>query len=360
MESSKPVRRIFEAADLAVFKQSIACCDILSFVKLCADAVVGKTVSEYETDTSCPVMVRFVEWMADLRGLVDSTPPLKQPMRFGNKAFRLWHAQVVEKEIPRFLSQLGGSSSNPLQDDAAAELGAYLAGAFGNETRIDYGTGHELFILIFFQCLVKLELVSTQDCACIVLQGFAAYMQTMRKLQETYLLEPAGSHGVWGLDDYHCLAFLFGAAQLVKHNTIVPSSIHDLALLEELHHDYLYLSCIRVIRKTKVGAPFSETSPMLHDISGMTDWMKVCAGLLRLFQGEVLFKLPVVQHLIFGSLLSMDPLPTATPPTATAPEKTATTATTLTAATAATASTAVATATTATDSVFVASAAGNQ
>jgi len=41
---------------------------------------------------------------------------------------------------------------------------------------------------------------------------------------------------------------------------------------------------------------------MLNDISSIESWSKVSSGLLRLFEGEVLGKLPVVQHFVFGEL----------------------------------------------------------
>jgi len=98
------------------------------------------------------------------------------------------------------------------------------------------------------------------------------------------MLEPAGSHGVWGLDDYQFLPFLIGAAELIRNEVIsAPEFIHKDEILENYSDEYMYLSCIKFIKEVKKGSPFYECSPILNDISAASSWQKVALGMIKMY-----------------------------------------------------------------------------
>jgi hypothetical protein len=149
---------------------------------------------------------------------------------------------------------------------------------------------------------------SLETLRAITLSIVDQYLKVTRRVQTDYRLEPAGSHGVWGLDDYHCLPFYLGACQLQckgvnPHELLDPKCQNDEHILNDYGDAYMYLGCIRYIRQLKQGVPYFESSPMLYDISQtLPSWDKVARGLLRLYQGEVLDKRQVVQHFVFSKL----------------------------------------------------------
>ncbi len=77
----------------------------------------------------------------------------------------------------------------------------------------------------------------------------------------------------------------------------------------------LYLTSLLRIQTLKRG-PFHEHSPLLHDIATtVPNWVKVYAGMVKMYCAECLGKKVVVQHFPFGGVgfgWSETPLPTAT------------------------------------------------
>lgn len=168
------------------------------------------------------------------------------------------------------------------KEEIILECKSYLLESFGSSLRLDYGTGHELSFICFLIICEKINVWQLTEMAAIsgvifkkwvifylwiiYVYIFCRYLELVRKLQITYQLEPAGSHGVWGLDDYQFLPYLWGSSQLIGKITkfdgidqywiniyigkedIIPTDI----VVKESHlkafaPEYLYLDAVNYI-----------------------------------------------------------------------------------------------------------------
>jgi len=304
--AATPRKRINSQADLDIFAKSRLCQQLIAFVTELGDAVKTEARTPKRLETASVLVSGLVNMLDELDRWIDDFPPLAQPMRFGNKAFVQWHARLVERgeqllcdaftRVPAAVA-IGVTA-------LASELVHYLKASFGDERRIDYGTGHEAAFLAFLFALGARGVLAKADATDCVLLVFSAYIRVMRRLQTVYVLEPAGSHGVWGLDDFHALPFLFGAAQLIGMEDEVPTGeVYTERIVKDYADRYLYVDAIRQVLLSKQGAPFHETSPMLYDITAVPTWQKTYVGLIKMYRAEVLGKFPVIQHFLFGSTL---------------------------------------------------------
>lgn len=111
----------------------------------------------------------------------------------------------------------------------------------------------------------------------------------IRTLILTYTLEPAGSHGVWGLDDHSFLPYIFGSAQFSPAISSLseiategslpsapdPGDVAKAPAVERERTRNMYFSAIGFIYDVKKG-PFWEHSPILYDVSGVkAGWAKI-------------------------------------------------------------------------------------
>ena len=115
------------------------------------------------------------------------------------------------------------------------------------------------------------------------------YLNLVRRLIKTYTLEPAGTHGVWGLDDHFFIPYIFGSAQFgppISDAVKIPQEGHmegapnpgdvtDASAVERHRTTSIYFSAIGFIYDVKKG-PFWEHSRTLFDISGVKgSWGKI-------------------------------------------------------------------------------------
>ncbi|CAB4374766.1 unnamed protein product [Rhizophagus irregularis] len=294
-ECVEPIKKINDQADVNEWVNTEAFRRLMKFIELSNESVINRKISD-------PCLVsefvqRIINMLDTMLSWIDEIPPLPTPQRFGNKAFRTWIARLEENSVKLHQDMLPEHLHGTI-----VELVAYFNGGFGNSTRIDYGSGHELSFVAWICCLSLIGVIKQEDYTAVILKIFTKYLDLVRRLQRVYMLEPAGSHGVWGLDDHQFLSYYWGSAQLKDHPNLKPKSILSEDFVNMYAGEYIYFGCIKYIHEVKKG-PFHEHSPLLHDISEVQYWAKVNSGLLKMYIADVLKKFPIVQHFLFGSLL---------------------------------------------------------
>lgn len=296
-----PAKLINEGTDLSIFLVSQGYEDILTFLGQLNKSMFPEKSSAISkppqpSQSKDSTVEGIGKLLRDLDLLISEAPPDPGPRRFGNKSFRTWF-DLTEVKASQLLAQYLPATVTKFQHsdnvDAIQELKTYLMGSFGSAQRLDYGTGHELSFLAFLGGIWKLGGFSEQAEQNIerelVLGAVQPYLTLIRKLILTYNLEPAGTHGVWGLDDHSFVPYVFGSAQYgpaIGKEDITPTEgssagspdpgdVAKADKVKALRESNMYFDAIGFIYDVKKG-PFWEHSPTLYDISGVkAGWGKI-------------------------------------------------------------------------------------
>ncbi|KAI3894979.1 hypothetical protein MKX03_027999 [Papaver bracteatum] len=291
-----PSKKINHPDDMARFIKTDLLSNFIGFIVSLSESIRGKKLSEpcRESETLtciCSVLDTFASW-------IDEIPPIQQTNKHGNFAYRDWYDRLLadsEALILKFLPEDLKSSTE--------ELVPYFTDSFGNSARLDYGTNHELKFTAWIYCLARMGVIKEEDYQAVVSRVYVKYLNVTRKLQTVYDLEPGCyRYGFSGLDDYHFLPFIFGSSQLIDHKYMKPKSIYVQDILDNFAMEYLYISCVALVKKKKKGV-FAENWPLLDDISRVPNWTKVNGGLLKMYKSEMLESLQYMSSFQTGSLL---------------------------------------------------------
>jgi serine/threonine-protein phosphatase 2A activator len=174
-----PDKKIKSQADMLKWEKSEAYYDLIGFINTICVAVQGK-----KNSSPCelsPIANGILNVLKKFEQIAIETPPIDQPQRFGNMAFRQFYQKIKDVALVQLQENLPEQFHR-----AAAELVDYLVESFGNSTRIDYGTGHELSFIMFLIGLYKIGALTKVDEPAIGLQIFDTYLNFVRKLQVTY------------------------------------------------------------------------------------------------------------------------------------------------------------------------------
>lgn len=214
-----------------------------------------------------------------IRTIIENTPLSETKGRYANpgmieaieKIEKACDSEDVKKTFDE--EEMSSKSSTTCRKDE--ERMKYLRNSFGNKTRMDFGTGHELNFLCFLYTYVKDGLIATSQVSSIL----KYYFETVRLFIKKFNIEAAGSRGCWSIDDYLLLPYLFESSVKVK---------------EEMNKD----------KRSDIRSEifYSSKSPVLLRMLNK-GWKEINNEMIRTYDETVLQRRVVTQHFIYSKYL---------------------------------------------------------
>ena len=172
-------KRVKNVMLLNQYKNSQGLYDITDFLSKVNLSLLGTSLQDdRKLSTSAQTLTNM---LIEMKGWVADIPAVVQAQRFGNTAFRTWHKRATQA-ADEFIAGLLPEE----HQGVANEIKTYWLESFGNNTRIDYGTGHELCFITMLTALTKLGVFQTtpQEYQVLALDVFRAYLNLVRELQK--------------------------------------------------------------------------------------------------------------------------------------------------------------------------------
>jgi len=156
----------------------------------------------------------------------------------------------------------------------------HLQKSFGESSRMDFGTGHELNFICYLYERCTQGLLKINEIYSL----YRAYYSIIKKYIKKYNIEAAGARGCWSVDDYTLIPYIFGSAENFDVEGVALNMPNGLF---------------------KDACEDKPITGMLESLCKNT-WAGVNVKMLSMYDTEVLGKYVVTQHFIYSSYLPCD------------------------------------------------------
>lgn len=120
----EPQKEIKNAMEMARWENCETYYDLIGFINSICMCIQGKSLSN--KCQMSPTVEKLLDMLQKVEQLAMETPPVDQPQRFGNTAFRAWY-QKLKVNAPIYLKEVLPESLH----DALPEVLPYLLDSFG-------------------------------------------------------------------------------------------------------------------------------------------------------------------------------------------------------------------------------------